>query len=131
MRLYRTPAGTWAGTQADAKAAAKAEGSTWSEEEVPTDKPQLLAFLNGHRVGASRRVEERTERLEAPPVAPRPLSTPTAPPRPDMTASAILARMDNPKEDVDGTIERIAKSKGHALKRYAGAVAMAYQGLAG
>lgn len=46
MRLYRTTAGEWAGTQADARALA---GKAWQEVDVPTDKPGLLAFLNGRR----------------------------------------------------------------------------------
>lgn len=50
MKLYTTPKGRWAGTQADAKAIGKEDGG-WSEAEVPTDKPGLLAFLNEHLVG--------------------------------------------------------------------------------
>jgi hypothetical protein len=47
-----------------------------------------------------------------------------------MSASAALARMDNPGIDVDGICETIGKARGYALKRYAGAVAIAFQGLA-
>lgn len=47
MRLYRTPQGQWAGTQAEAKALGQ-----FDQVEVPTDKPGLLEFLNRHRVGA-------------------------------------------------------------------------------
>lgn len=130
MRLYRTPSGSWAGTQADARALAKSEGSSWMEVIVPDDKPGLLAFLNDNRVGACREPVERTERLEAPPIAQAPQATPTPPPRPDMSASATLSRMDNPGRDIDGAVEMIATSRGHALKRFAGAVALAYQRLA-
>lgn len=130
MRLYRTPSGSWAGTQADAKALAKSEGTAWAELEVPTDKPGLLAFLNENRVGAARRPEERTERLEATPPAREAQSTPTAPPRPDMGATAILSRIDNPGRDIDGAVELIATSQGHALKRFAAAVSLAFQRLA-
>lgn len=52
MRLYVTPAGRWAGTQADAKVIGKEDGG-WIEQEVATDKPGLLDFLNTNRVGAS------------------------------------------------------------------------------
>ena len=45
MRLYTTPTGKWAGTQADAK---KLGG--FCEAEVPTMKADLLAFLNDHQV---------------------------------------------------------------------------------
>lgn len=49
MKLYRTPKGTWAGTQADARKETREEGSkpgSWREVEVPTDKAGLLLFLN-------------------------------------------------------------------------------------
>ncbi|WP_066803308.1 hypothetical protein [Sphingomonas asaccharolytica] len=52
MRLYVTTRGSWAGTQDDAKALAKAEGGTWELSEVPVDKASLLGFLNAHKVGA-------------------------------------------------------------------------------
>lgn len=42
MNLYLTAAGRYVGTQADAKAA----GKGWKAEEVPTDKPGLIAYLN-------------------------------------------------------------------------------------
>jgi len=48
MRLYRTDAGLWCGTQAEAKLAAKADGTRWGLVDVPTDKPGLLAWLNGN-----------------------------------------------------------------------------------
>ena len=42
MRLYTNTKAEWFGTQADAKAA----GAKWWEVNVPTDKPNLIAFLN-------------------------------------------------------------------------------------
>ena len=45
MRLYTTPAGEWAGTQADAK-----KLGAYDEVDVPTVKADLLAFLNKHKV---------------------------------------------------------------------------------
>lgn len=53
MKLYKiiNPAKQvidWVGTQADAKAAAKGVNVTWVEEEVPTDKPGLLAWLKAN-----------------------------------------------------------------------------------
>lgn len=59
MILYKTPAGVWTGTQADARAAAKAESGdpkNWVEFNVPVDKAGLLWFLNEHRVAASNAV---------------------------------------------------------------------------
>lgn len=44
MKLYRTATGTWAGTQSDA-------GKGFTQVDVPTDKPGLLAFLNTHATG--------------------------------------------------------------------------------
>ena len=42
MRLYKTQVGRWSGTQADART----DGS-FEQVDVPTDKPGLIAFLNG------------------------------------------------------------------------------------
>ncbi len=36
----------WYGTQADANAGKRQHGVPWAEQEVPTDKPSLLDFLN-------------------------------------------------------------------------------------
>jgi hypothetical protein len=53
MRLYVTPSGRWAGTQAAAVAVAReADAGRWTQFEVPTDKPGLLAFLDERRVRA-------------------------------------------------------------------------------
>lgn len=52
MRLYQIIAtGSWFGTQADAKSAAKQAGCSYEQVEVPTDKPGLLRFLNVCKVG--------------------------------------------------------------------------------
>lgn len=119
MRLYRTPAGEWAGTQEDAKALAKAAGTTWFLVEVPVGKPGLLAFLNNHRVGAAPGGAPSCEPSRLGPISVER----------DMSASATLARMDNPGIDVDGICETIGRARGYALKRYAAAVAIAFQGL--
>jgi hypothetical protein len=55
MRLYRTQAGKWAGTQIEA-------GKGFQLVEVPTDKPGLLAWLNAQPI-------ENTERANAPSLA--------------------------------------------------------------
>ena len=49
MRLYKNSNGVWAGTQADAR---KMCGKTYSTVDVPTDKPNLLKFLNLNQVGS-------------------------------------------------------------------------------
>ena len=45
MRLYTNSKGAWAGTQADAR---KEFGKDWREVDVPTDKQNLLGFLNNY-----------------------------------------------------------------------------------
>ncbi len=109
-----------AGSQDDAKALAKAGGTTWALVEVAVDKAGLLAFLNDHRVGATPIAEPRTEPPRLAPISAQR----------DMSAGAMLARMDNPGIDVDAICETIGKTKGYALKRFASAVAIAFQGLA-
>ena len=49
MKLYKNSNGVWAGTQADAR---KYCGKGYSTVDVPTDKPNLLAFLNLNQVGS-------------------------------------------------------------------------------
>ena len=49
MRLYKNSNGVWAGTQADAR---KYCGKVYSTVDVPTDKPNLLKFLNLNQVGS-------------------------------------------------------------------------------
>ena len=46
MKLYTDYKGRWAGTQSDAK-----QFGDFEQVEVPTDKPNLLEFLNEQRVG--------------------------------------------------------------------------------
>ena len=49
MKLYKNSNGVWAGTQLDAR---KYCGKDYSTVDVPTDKPNLLAFLNLNQVGS-------------------------------------------------------------------------------
>lgn len=117
MKLYFA-AGTYVGTQTEAKAMAKRKGGDWRLVEVPTDKDGLLAFLN---------VMDSTAELAT---ALRGLPAANAAPIVRaMDATAILSRSDNPGTDVDAIIETIGKAKGYALKRYAGAVAVAFHAL--
>jgi len=46
MKLYTNGKGAWAGTQADAKKAQLSKEPV----EVPTDKPNLITFLNENKV---------------------------------------------------------------------------------
>src|SRR3546814_16923163 len=45
MRLYLTSTGEWTGNQSDAAGLVRANGGTWAQIEVPTDKPGLIAWL--------------------------------------------------------------------------------------
>ncbi len=62
MRLYTTPKGQWAGTQADAK-----KLGAYVEYDVPTNKADLLVFLNKYKVndyayqGYSAPLEENSQ----------------------------------------------------------------------
>lgn len=47
MRLYTNSHGSWVGTQSDAK---REFGKDWKEVDVPTDKPNLLKYLNDEGV---------------------------------------------------------------------------------
>lgn len=49
MRLYTNDQGDWVGTQAEAR---KQFGKKRRTVEVPTDKTNLMAYLNLNRVGA-------------------------------------------------------------------------------
>lgn len=59
MKLYVTPLGQWAGTQADARAFKATHGVSFEQIDVPTDKPGLLEFLNRHQVGALEQLPDR------------------------------------------------------------------------
>ncbi len=50
MRLYTNNQGSWVGTQADAKREFGFKNE-WREVDVPTDKSNLLSFLNDKSVG--------------------------------------------------------------------------------
>lgn len=79
MRLYRILGAAWAGTQADAKAAAKDANTPWHEYEVPTDKTGLLAFLNERNVPAQADEVAQLEEKRVP--MPRdPMDAPAAEP---------------------------------------------------
>lgn len=66
MKLYVTPLGQWAGTQADARAFKATHGVDFEQIDVPTDKPGLLEFLNRHMVGALEQLPDRGGDFENP-----------------------------------------------------------------
>jgi hypothetical protein len=95
MRLYHTPTGQWAGTQAEAKAL-----GLFELVEVPTDKPGLLAFLNLHRVGADRVEIDYTPTitLVQPPAPPPPVpDTRGAQLAQDISVEEAIQRADYPR----------------------------------
>ncbi len=107
--------------------------------EIPTDLSGLMAHLNElHKIIAEKPVEQvigdfhpamlETSEEVVFPAEPGPVFEPLPAPVPrDMSAGAVLARMDQPGIDVDGVVEAIAKAKGYALRRYSGAVAVRFE----
>lgn len=118
MKLYLA-AGQYVGTQVEARKLEK----NFNACDVPTDKDGLIAHLN-----ALMRVKQE----EAADLVFTTLTGETTrfagAPRP-MDATAVLSRSDNQGVDVDAIIEIIGKANGYALKRYAGAVAVAFHAL--
>lgn len=112
MKLYLSPDGVWTGTQADAKAHARAANTTWKECEVPVDKAGLMAFLNHHRVGAAAPVASSAPppqpeavqvggivKHETPAVVTR-LDAPTAPVAPWLAAWQKAMRANGDRNDL-------------------------------
>lgn len=73
MKLYyaeNAPAGErWTGTQADDKAVRKQHGGDMVQREVPTDKPNLIQFLNAEeritsQQSAGQREPDELEKAE-------------------------------------------------------------------
>ena len=71
MKLYTDNGGAWLGTQAEAR---KAFGNKLRTVDVPTSKPELLAFLNENAVGSFDALGHRPEPEQAPETAPHLLS---------------------------------------------------------
>lgn len=113
MNLYLAN-GRYVGTQAEAWRADR----NFKPVDVPTDKPGLIAYLN------ELAPAPRQSSAAAPPMA-------AEQPSRDMSAGAVLARSDNPGLDVDGIVEAIISAKGIAAGRFATAVAIAFQNIAG
>lgn len=134
MKLYPIPGGGWAGTEADWKAGMKARGlnpkdfEATKTREVPTGKKELMEFLTFFAVDVYRTGTDTVVTGGAPVDvdALREQHNPTG----DSTATVQLAAMDNPGVDIEGIIKIIVESKGHLLKRFAGAVAGAFSALA-
>ena len=65
MKLYTNDKGEWFGTQADAKAGQY----PWVPVDVPTDKPNLLAWLNNrHHIRVEPLIAETSETVTQQPV---------------------------------------------------------------
>ena len=60
MKLYTNWHGAWAGTQADAK---EIKGEV-HQFDVPTDKPNLLSFLNQNNVGNTKDWAKTVEHID-------------------------------------------------------------------
>lgn len=111
-------------TETVAHAAAMVEPA----EDVAALHAQIAKLREDLRkVGAAyRELQAKAIPAAAPPPPPAEPGAPKS-----MGAEAVLSRMDNPGTDVDAIVETICKSKGYALKRFAGAVAVAFQSLSG
>lgn len=123
MNLYLANGTTFVGTQAEARKLDK----NFIPTVVPTDKEGLMAYLNEY--GRFNRASGRRDALAA--AIPKPAQTVmlTMPTTRDMSAEACLSRMDGPP-DIDRIVETICTASGYPLKRFAGAVACAFNNLA-
>ena len=105
--------------------------------DVPTDIAGLMAYLNSLvKIEADPRPAPGEMPLAAIPVREQSAPEPPPPPpivpdrdRAPMNAIALLSRVDSLGVNVEGVIEAIAKARGYALARYAGAIAIRYQEL--
>lgn len=139
MKLYPIPGGGWAGTEADWKAGMKARGlnpkdfEATKTREVPTGKKELMEFLtffavDVYRTGTAAPAAPADTVVDVEALRAEHNPDPAAPRTPvETTTEATLSRIDNPGVDVDGIVEIIGASTGWALKRYSGAVAVAFQ----
>ena len=84
MRLYLTSTGEWTGNQSDAAGLVRANGGTWEQIDVPTDKRGLNALLTPRGAGFSS--------IEGPPA---PI---TAPPETDAQRAESLRRISIEEE---------------------------------
>lgn len=138
MKLYPVPGGIWTGTEAEWKKAMKARGldakafEATKSREVPTAKADLMEFLTFYAVDVYRLGDQAgavvaTEPEQVDVDALRALHNPTAPRPSTLSADRIVSQMDNPGVDIEGMIAFICNAEGATLKRFAGAVAMAFQ----
>lgn len=104
--------------------------------DVPTDIAGLMAFLNAkeqarlHDIQMAMEAASTMTRIGLSDARDDELTEPELqPPKPPMTAVALLSRVDSPGVNVEGVIEAIGGARGYALARYAGAVAIRYQEL--
>ena len=123
--------------------------------EIPTDQKGLLAYINplllakpqayekGFDAGAQRAItanppvldDEIVDAVYDPPSAFEQMMSMSngenepLPPREHVSgAGRVLSKIDGPP-DMDKLVETIMKSRGHVLRRFAGAVALAFEGL--
>ena len=117
------------------------KGMEAEPQDIPTDLPSLMAHLNSLHEALAKTEQPTYTFIEQVPKAPL-IDFPPPPPPPSgddglayvdpdppMSACAVLSRIDNPKIPVDDVVETIGTSKGYALRRYAGAVALRFEEL--
>lgn len=125
MNLYLAN-GIYVGTQAEARKLDKG----FKPVTVPVDKEGLIAHLNSlvaKNLSASAAANPVAFERGFDAGARRAINA--APPARDMSASAVLSRMDGPA-NIDEMCETICKSSGHPLSRFAVSVACAFNRLA-
>lgn len=124
MNLYLAN-GRYVGTQAEARKIDRG----FRPVTVPVDKDGLIGYLNALRSASSiATAVQRPQADYSPEAVERNGGFPASC---DMSATASLSRMNNPSMDVDGIVEAIMTAKDYALKRFAGAVAVAFKNLSG
>lgn len=133
MNLYLAN-GTYVGTQAEARKLDKG----FKPVTVPVDKEGLIAYLNAlvtrravtpSPAEPSQQEKDRITSADWPadmhPMLGRDQRMAAAPEGRDMSASAVLSRLDGPT-NIDAMCETICTSSGYPLKRFAASVACAF-----
>lgn len=131
----------WAATQGDAKNRAKELGGTWEGKDVPTDKPNLLIFLNENCRDGVHHSQEPTGEYdefitpseEPAPPPPKPKNDHAVCPRCNFdrkTSERVAARWAQ-QATIDARLEWISEEADmHVVGKMAEAVAGRYKQLA-
>lgn len=131
MKLYKTQDGEFYGSQAEAGRGRR----VFKPVEVPTSKPELMAFLNALRppeppeVSGADLIAPVERKVGMMPELGMGYSGYSLKPDEDMYET-VADRVLSPP-DTDGIVQRIMAASGYELKRYASAVAQRFAKLGG